>query len=133
MALGAGENPEGGQTESGNAETAAAVDNPCVPAASERTASEEAASPPPRETRAVQLPLPAAPSNGLLTINAQPVYAYVEVDGIELPKSTPIFQHPRAPGRHVLTIRREGYETVVDTVEITAGDETRRSYVLIAN
>jgi hypothetical protein len=81
----------------------------------------------------VQLPPPAAPSNGLLTINAQPVYAYVEVDGIELPNSTPIFQHPLTPGRHILTIRREGYETVVDTVEITAGNETRRSYVLIAN
>ena len=70
---------------------------------------------------------------GFLTVNAQPVFAYVEVDGVELLNSTPVFRHELAPGSHVLTIRREGFVTVVDTVEVTAGNETRRSYVLIAN
>jgi hypothetical protein len=76
---------------------------------------------------------PESPAVGYLTVNAQPVFAFVEVDGIELPNSTPIFEHPLSPGTHIVTVRREGYQTIVDTVQISVGNVTRRNHVMIRN
>ncbi|NNF29565.1 MAG: serine/threonine protein kinase [Gemmatimonadetes bacterium] len=73
------------------------------------------------------------PSTGFLTIGTGGTYAFVEVNGIELDLSTPLFEHELPPGTHVVTLRREGYVTVVDTVEITAGNVTRRNHVMIRN
>jgi hypothetical protein len=75
----------------------------------------------------------AAPPVGYLTVGATPDYGYVEIDGVELPNPTPIFEHPLAPGSYVVSVRREGYVTVVDTVEITSGNVTRRNVVLVRN
>ena len=75
-------------------------------------------------------PPPATPVEGFLTLNARP-FASVDIDGIELPDFTPLNRHPLEPGPHVVVVRREGYVTVVDTVEITAGNVTTRSFVLI--
>jgi hypothetical protein len=69
---------------------------------------------------------------GFLSVNARP-FAYVDIDGLELQESTPIHQRPLSPGPHVVVIRREGYVTVVDTVEITAGNVTTHSVVLVPN
>jgi hypothetical protein len=101
-----------------------------VPAPVEVTTADAAITLPPPESES----LPAAePATGFLTVNAQPVFAFVAIDGVELPSSTPIFQHPLSPGIHIVTVRREGYETISDTVEITAGNVTRRNHVLISN
>jgi len=131
---------EGVSTGTGSAEGAPpGATEPVAPnsqqrPADQRTDSPSGAAPDARDSGpAVVLPPPEEDLNGLLTVNAQPVFAFVEVDGVELPNSTPIFRHPLRRGTHVLTIRREGFVTVVDTVEIRAGNETRRSYVLIAN
>jgi hypothetical protein len=75
---------------------------------------------------------PAQPEEGYLTVNARP-FATVDIDGIELPNFTPLNRHPLSPGQHVVVVRREGYVTVVDTVEITVGNVTTRSFVLIPN
>jgi hypothetical protein len=75
---------------------------------------------------------PVAPEEGYLTVNARP-FATVDIDGIELPNFTPLNRHPLPPGSHVVVVRREGYVTVVDTVEITVGNVTTRSFVLIPN
>jgi serine/threonine-protein kinase len=76
-------------------------------------------------------PAPAAPTNGFLTVNAQ-VSAMVAVDGVEI-RSTPLYRHEMAPGEYEVRLTRPGYEAYVDTVLITAGNVTSRSYVLIAN
>mgnify|MGYP001820075036 FL=1 len=57
----------------------------------------------------------------------------MDIDGIELPDFTPLNRHALSPGSHVVVVRREGYVTVVDTVLITAGNVTTRSFVLIPN
>lgn len=61
------------------------------------------------------------------------VHAFLDPDGVELPSSTPLFEYSVEVGQHVLTVRREGYQTVVDTVNISSGNVVRRSYVLIRN
>jgi hypothetical protein len=45
----------------------------------------------------------------------------------------PLSEHRLAPGSYVVSVRREGYVTVVDTVEITSGNVTRRNVVLVRN
>lgn len=106
---------EGGGVQSGGAPTAAAS-----------TTARPAETTPGPQT-------PPSPATGFLTVGATPDYGYVEINGVELPNPTPIFEHPLAPGTYIVSVRREGYVTVVDTVEITSGNVTRRNVVLVRN
>ena len=46
-------------------------------------------------------------------------------------KDTPVVKHALAPGRHVVEVRREGYRTAVDTIEVAAGGDVRRNLTLV--
>ncbi len=72
---------------------------------------------------------PAAPTTGFLTVIARP-WGTVYIDGVEL-RDSPITRHELSLGRYVIEIRRVGYVTAVDTVDITPGNPTRRTYILI--
>jgi hypothetical protein len=72
---------------------------------------------------------PAVASLGYVTPNAVP-FATVWIDNVEI-QDTPLHRHELEPGQHVIELRREGYETMVDTVLVTAGNEMRKSYTLV--
>ncbi len=88
---------------------------------------------PPRQTEPQptrpQQQRPAPPRIGWLTINATP-FGTVWIDGVEI-GDTPVVRRELTPGRHIIEVRREGYRTVVDTVNITAQNELRLSKTLI--
>jgi hypothetical protein len=66
---------------------------------------------------------------GSLMASAAPTWATVSVDG-GLPRETPARFDDLAVGRHVVTVTREGFETIVDTVLVSAGGTIRRNYTL---
>ncbi len=82
--------------------------------------------PPPRR----EPETPPAPTVGYLTIDARP-WGTVFVDGIEI-QDTPLVRHELRPGRHIIEVRREGYRTVIDTVQISAGNSTRLTKTLVS-
>ena len=97
-----------------------------------------AASPPPVETQQrVRTPprtvparqQPVVPAVGYVRVDAQP-FATVWIDGVEI-QDTPLPRHELPPGRHIVELRREGYETVVDTILVTAGNTLRKRYPLV--
>ena len=73
-----------------------------------------------------------AAQTGFLSIFSRP-FAFVAIDGIDHPDSTPINGLELDGGQHVITIRREGCATVTDTVDITPGNTTTRTHTLICN
>jgi hypothetical protein len=81
---------------------------------------------PPRQTPPVTT-APAPVRMGELSIVATPD-GMVLIDGVERGDSPGRWELPA--GRHVVQVRKEGWHTWVDTVEITAGNSTRRSAVL---
>ena len=89
--------------------------------------------PPARQPqRVVEAPRDTAqprPTMGLLIIDAIP-FGTVILDGVEL-GDTPIVNHEVALGRHVIRLVREGYEPIVDTVMVPAGQPLRRRYQLV--
>jgi len=85
------------------------------------------AAPPPVTQPAVQPP--ARPQMGFITISATP-FGRVSIDGVEI-QDTPLVGYELSPGRHIISVSREGYESQVDTVTVSAGGTTRKSYVLI--
>ena len=74
-------------------------------------------------------PTPAAPTTGFLNVGARP-WGTVYINGIEL-RNTPVTNHELPAGRYIVEVRRVGYVTVIDTVEVTPGNPTRVNYVLI--
>jgi hypothetical protein len=56
----------------------------------------------------------------------------VWIDGVEI-RDTPLVNHQLTPGRHIVEIRREGYRTWVDTVNVVARNTLRRNPILIEN
>jgi hypothetical protein len=72
---------------------------------------------------------PAAPAVGYLTIDATP-FGTVYVDGVSI-GDTPIVRYSLRPGRHVIEVRREGYRTAADTLDVVAGETYRRVKTLI--
>ena len=84
---------------------------------------------PPPQTRQPEVQRPAAPVEGMLTINAQP-FGTVFIDDTEI-GDTPLVNHGLRPGRHIIRVEREGYRAQVDTVDVGAGTTTRKNYVLI--
>ena len=74
---------------------------------------------------------PAQPKDGFVTINANP-FGTVWIDGVEI-QDTPLVNHPLTPGRHILEIRREGFQTWADTVQIVASNTLRRNPILLQN
>ncbi|UCG85092.1 MAG: protein kinase [Gemmatimonadota bacterium] len=82
--------------------------------------------------RPVQNPTPqrpAEPQVGWLTVNSNP-FGNIWIDNVFI-QETPLFRHQLAPGKYVLEIRREGYQTVVDTISITAHNEVKRQKILV--
>jgi len=96
------------------------VTNP--PATSQR-------SEPPRTVQNPTPQRPAEPLVGWLTVNSNP-FGSIWIDNVFI-QETPLFRHQLAPGRYVLEIRREGYQTAVDTIVITARNEVRRQKILV--
>jgi hypothetical protein len=81
---------------------------------------------PERTSRPVEPPAsPPGPPVGFLTVDVVNGFGKVYIDGIEV-NDTPLANHEVSPGRHVIEVRREGFRTIVDTVEIAAGNEFRR-------
>jgi outer membrane biosynthesis protein TonB len=80
---------------------------------------------PPPTTQPAPAPQPAT---GRLTVQAQP-FGRVFVDGRDIGDS-PIANYELPVGRHILEIRKEGYQTVQDTVDIQVGATLRKSYRL---
>ncbi len=72
---------------------------------------------------------PAVPAVGYVRVDAQP-FATVWIDGVEI-QDTPLPRHELLPGEHIVELRREGYETVVDTIMVTAGNTLRKRYPLV--
>ncbi len=72
---------------------------------------------------------PETPRVGWVFVNATP-YGTVWINGIEI-GDTPLVRHELRPGAYVIEIRREGYRSAVDTVQVTRGNVSRHSYTLI--
>jgi serine/threonine-protein kinase len=88
------------------------------------------ADPPRRPVEAPAQPpatVPEAPRFGTLAIRSTPDGA-VYIDGVERGESPG--QWELAPGRHIVEVRRVGWITWVDTIQITAGNPLRTSPVL---
>jgi hypothetical protein len=66
---------------------------------------------------------------GSLMASAAPTWAAVSVDG-GMPRETPARFDDLTVGRHVITVTRDGFETIVDTVLVSAGGTIRRNYTL---
>jgi serine/threonine-protein kinase len=73
--------------------------------------------------------MPQQPQAGLLTINADP-FGSVFVDGVPI-GDTPVVRHELPPGRHIVEVRREGYVTVADTLDVVAGNPYRLQKTLL--
>jgi serine/threonine-protein kinase len=65
---------------------------------------------------------------GQLTVVASP-FGRVSVDGLDVGDS-PLTNHTLTVGQHVIVVRKEGYVTVTDTVQIQLGSTLRRTYRL---
>ncbi len=72
---------------------------------------------------------PAPPRVGYVSINATP-WGKVWIDGTEI-QDTPLAKYELPVGRHIVEVRREGYQTVVDTIMVTAGSVIRRRKTLL--
>jgi hypothetical protein len=66
---------------------------------------------------------------GSLVATAAPTWARVSVNG-GLPRETPARFDSLGVGRHVVTVTREGFATIVDTVLVSAGEVARRTYTI---
>jgi hypothetical protein len=66
---------------------------------------------------------------GFLTVQADP-FGTVYIDGAEI-QDTPLVRYQVAPGRHIVEIRRAGYHTVVDTLDVASGANPRISKTLL--
>ncbi len=71
-----------------------------------------------------------APAVGYLTVDVVNGWGTVFVDSVAV-DDTPLVGYEIRPGRHMLEIRRVGFQTVVDTVDIVAGAEVRLRRTLI--
>jgi len=72
---------------------------------------------------------PVVPQVGWLTVNSNP-FGSIWIDNVFI-QETPLFRHQLSPGTYVLEIRREGFQTVIDTVRITARNEVKRQKILV--
>ncbi len=80
------------------------------------------ASPESTVTRDTARPAPSAQS-GFLFVASTP-WGHVYVDGQRVGE-TPLASYPLEPGRHELSIEREGYEPYRQVLEVAAGQEVR--------
>jgi len=139
--LGGGADPGAATTELGTATVPTVETSTPAPAAPPTAApttplSAPATTPrPDTSRRAAQAPPPATASppaseaKGFITVGADP-FGMVYIDGVEL-QDTPVTNYPVTPGRHVIEIRRMGYRTTVDTIDVAAGGKPRLSKKLV--
>ena len=73
-------------------------------------------------------PPPQTAGRGFVTVDARP-FGTVFIDGTRI-DDTPVSRHSLSPGRHVIEVRKEGYVTAVDTIEVSANETVRRTYTL---
>lgn len=113
----AGRVPDG--TAEGDVSPAPAETRPQDTTAPETASPAVGSAPPPEEPATM----------GSLTLNATP-YAYVCIDGIDLGRSTPIFDLGVEPGPRVVVLYRAGYRQVVDTIDVAPRNPTRRQFTM---
>jgi hypothetical protein len=68
-------------------------------------------------------------TTGTLIATVAGTWANIAVNGL-LPRESPARFDSLSAGRHVVTVSRDGYETVVDTVLVQAGQVIRRQYTM---
>lgn len=102
---------------------------PKLPITTTPKSSSKAPSRPSDQGPGVVGPPPALPAFGFLTINSDP-FGTVYVDGVEV-GDVPVVNQQLTPGRHIVEIRREGFHTAVDTIDVVAGNPIRLSKRLI--
>jgi serine/threonine protein kinase len=121
------------------------ADSAATPAGGAETQQEEEPPPEPRQTPPVQTQQPTrqerrptqqqqrppVPQVGYVTLDAEP-FATVWIDGRQI-QDTPLLRHELPSGQHVIELRREGFETSVDTIRVTAGNPFRKRYYLVRN
>jgi predicted Ser/Thr protein kinase len=101
-----------------------------TPEPRENTAPVQTQQPAPQERRhPPQRQQPAPPQVGYVTLDAEP-FATVWIDGRQI-QDTPLLRYELEPGEHVIELRREGFQTAVDTVQVTAGNPFRKRYYLV--
>jgi len=98
-------------------------DTAAVPAPS--PASPRATNPPPRER--VAAPPAAAP--GYITVNAEP-YGELYIDGVDV-GPTPVVRYAVPAGVHTIKVVREGYKSIVEKVQVDAGNTVPKRYTLL--
>ncbi len=69
------------------------------------------------------------PQSGFLFVASNP-WGHVYVDG-ERVGETPLASYPLEPGRHELSIEREGYEPFRQVLEVAAGQEVRLTRIVL--
>lgn len=66
----------------------------------------------------------SAPATELLLVDSRPPGASVEIDGADLPETTPTAVRGIAAGRHEIRLYKEGRDAVERTISIAAGERT---------
>jgi hypothetical protein len=79
-------------------------------------------------TRDTALPEPG-PQSGFLFVASNP-WGHVYVDG-ERVGETPLASYPLEPGRHELSVEREGFEPFRQVLEVVAGQEFRLTGIVL--
>jgi eukaryotic-like serine/threonine-protein kinase len=124
----------GSTAAEGAAEPTPPTPTPATPSAAEVAATQAgtralAVPPAPEPRAATPPPVATAPASGFLTVQADP-FGTVYVDGVEI-QDTPFVRYAVAPGRRIVEIRRVGFRTAVDTVNVATGSNARISKTLI--
>ncbi len=73
--------------------------------------------------------LEPGPQSGVLFVASNP-WGHVYVDG-ERVGETPLASYPLEPGRHELSVEREGFEPFRQVLEVTAGQEVRLTGIVL--
>ena len=72
---------------------------------------------------------PAAAAPGYITVNAEP-YGEVYIDGVDV-GPTPVVRYAVPAGAHTIKVVREGYKSIVEKVQVDAGNTVPKRYTLL--
>jgi len=84
----------------------------------------------PAATGTYDVPITITKEKGTLSVSSSPTGASVAISGITGTFTTP-FTKDLDPGTYTLTITKSGYVDVTDTITITTGVTTTKSYTLV--